>query len=187
MLSIHRIVAPAILAFTLSAPVLAQQPLTGMVTGTDIDRIEQLAEAYGPVERRSDDDGYWLRSEFDSIVYTISFLNCDDAHQNCTTVQFRAWWQSNGAHSVEAMNQWNRDRRFSAAYLDGNDNATIEWDVNLAGGVTAVNFDDSIQWWHAVVRQFRETVIDPGYAANPGSAPSTTPTAPSTPSTPRTK
>lgn len=175
---VRHLAAPAILAFCLAAPALAQQPLTGMVTGNDVDRILQLAQTYGPVERREDTDGVWIRGTMDDTVYTISFLNCDDSHANCTSVQFRAWWQSNGAHSIEAMNQWNRDRRFSSAYLDSNDNATIEWDVNLAGGVTATNFDDSIQWWQAVLRQFRESVIDPGYAEHPGSAPSATPSTP---------
>ena len=45
-------------------------------------------------------------------------------------------------------------------------------DVNLAGGVSAVNFDDSIQWWQAVIRQFREQVIDPGYGETTPAAPS---------------
>lgn len=156
----------ALLAFGLSLglgllPAVAQAQLGGMITGSDVDRIRDLAAAYGPAERRSDEDGIWIRNEIDGIVYTISMLNCDDAGGNCTTVQFRAWWNSEGQHSMEAMNQWNRDRRFSAAYLDNRNNATIEWDVNLAGGVTAVNFDDSIQWWHTVLREFRDTVIEP--------------------------
>ncbi len=152
----------------LSAP--AQAQLGGIVTGNDVDRIAELASAYGTAERRFDDieDGPWIRAEMDEVIYTISFLNCTDGQQ-CTSAQFRAWWTSEGAHTIEAMNQWNRDRRFSKAYLDANDNATIEFDVNLAGGVTAVNFDDTLQWWQAVLNEFLADVIDPGYAAMPGS------------------
>ncbi|MCA0205635.1 YbjN domain-containing protein [Pararhodobacter sp.] len=179
MISVRLFAVPALVALLGAGPVLAQQSLNGMITGNDVDRIAELARAYGTIERREDADGVWLRGEMDGIVYTISFLNCNDAHQECTSVQFRAWWESNGAHSMDRMNQWNRDRRFSAAYLDANNNATIEWDVNLAGGVTATNFDDSIQWWQAVVRQFREQVVDPGFEAA-GMAPS----APSTSATP---
>jgi hypothetical protein len=145
-------------ATTLAGPALAQVPLGGIVTGNDIDRVQEIASAYGPVERRNDPDGTWIRGEIDDIVYSISFLNCDDTHANCTSVQFRAWWESEGRISLDDMNQWNRDRRFSAAYLDDDLNATIEWDVNLAGGVTAVNFDDNLQWWRAVLRQFRDRV-----------------------------
>ena len=150
-----------------SAGVPAAAQIGGMVTGNDVDRIMDLARAYGTIERRQDDQGVWLRGDMDGTVYTISFLNCDDADQNCTSVQFRAWWESNGETTLDQVNQWNRDRRFSAAYLDSRNNATIEWDVNLAGGVTAENFDDNIQWWQVVMRQFRDEVADP--QGNPGS------------------
>lgn len=183
MFSIRTFLASAALTVAFALPGLAQVNLAGMITGDDYDRVFEIAAAYGPVERRSDDTGQWLRGEMDSVVYTISFLNCDDNHANCTSVQFRAWWESNGAHTMEEMNQWNRDRRFSAAYLDSNNNATIEFDVNLAGGVTAVNFDDTVQWWKAVLAQFVTDVVQPGYdaARGSGSAP-TTPTPPTVPS-----
>ena len=164
MTPLRTLVLPALATAFLAGPAQAQ-PLSGMITGNDVDRIMALARAYGTIERRQDDDGVWLRGEMEGIVYTISFLNCNDAQVECSSVQFRAWWESSGAHSLETMNQWNRDRRFSSAYLDDRNNATIEWDVNLAGGVTAVNFDDSIQWWQAVVRQFHDDVITPGYEA----------------------
>jgi len=158
----------------LPSAMLAQTPnLSGVITGQNVDRIAEIARAYGPADRRTDnaEDGPWIRGEMDGVVYTITFLNCTNA-TDCTSVQFRAWWNSEGAHSMEDMNRWNRERRFSAAYLDSNDNATLEYDVNLAGGVTAVNFDDTMQWWQAVLREFRASVIDPGYeAAMPPAAP----------------
>jgi hypothetical protein len=152
-----------------TAPLDAQPALGGMITGMDIDRIAQIASTYGPAARQPDDDqGPWIRGELDGTIYTISFLNCQQA-TNCTSIQFRAWWNSEGAHTLEMMNDWNRQRRFSDAYIDSRGNATIEYDVNLAGGVTAVNFDDTVQWWQAVLREFRSSVIDPGYeAADPG-------------------
>tara|TARA_R110002072_G_scaffold131095_4_gene270443 strand:- start:536 stop:1090 length:555 start_codon:yes stop_codon:yes gene_type:complete len=152
-------------AAAVALPAAAQVPLGGLITGDDFDRVLEIAAAYGPVERREDEDGRWIRGEMDDVVYSISFLNCDDGNRNCTSVQFRAWWESNGAHSLEAMNQWNRDRRFSSAYLDTRENATIEFDMNLAGGVTAVNFDDTVQWWQAVLGQFTEMVVTPGFEA----------------------
>lgn len=144
-------------------PLAAQVSLGGIITGNDIDRIVEIANAYGPAERRFDDaeDGPWIRGELDGVIYTISFLNCNQG-LNCTSVQFRAWWESAGAHSIEAMNRWNRERRFSAAYLNRENNATIEFDVNLAGGVTAVNFDDTVQWWQLVLREFANEIINPG-------------------------
>lgn len=162
------------------APLQAQQvSLDGMVTAADIDRIQAIAGAHATVDRRTRDDGsQWIRGEYDGIIYSISFLNCQ-AGAACTTIQFRAWWNSEGAHSMEAMNGWNRDWRFATAYLDEENDATVKFDVNLAGGVSAANLDDTVQWWHAAVRRFREEVIDPGYAATRPSA--AAPTAPVTP------
>jgi len=156
----------------LAAPQMAAAQLGGIVTGEDVERVVELARAYGPAERRHDDagDGPWIRAEMDGVVYTISFLNCTDG-VDCRSVQFRAWWESEGAHTIAQMNQWNRDRRFSAAYLDSDMNATVEFDVNLTGGVTAVNFDDTLQWWATVLREFTEEVIDPGFAGAAGNAP----------------
>ncbi|MCC5971196.1 MAG: YbjN domain-containing protein [Pararhodobacter sp.] len=155
----------ALVCFPVSSPLTAQAQIGGMVSGADIDRITELAGAYGPAERQFHDidDGPWIRAEMDDVVYTISFFNCTEG-ENCTSVQLRAWWESDDAHSLMQMNDWNRHRRFGAAYLDINDNATIEFDVNLTGGVTALNFDDTLQWWQLVLTEFVETVIEPGYA-----------------------
>lgn len=163
-----------------ASPGIAQAPgLAGMITGQNVDRIAEIARAYGPAERRTDgaESGPWIRAEMDGIVYTITFLNCTDGAL-CTSAQFRAWWTSEGAHSLQAMNDWNRERRFSAAYLDSNGDATLEYDVNLAGGVMAVNFDDTVQWWQAVLQEFRSTVIVPGFEAMPPAPQAPAPQAP---------
>jgi hypothetical protein len=162
--------------FLLAGPAFSQANLGGMITGADFARVAQIAGVYGPAEMRAEDGnpGPVITAEIDGIFYSISFLNCN-TRTDCTSLQLRAWWESSNAHSIEAMNTWNRDRRWSAAYLDQDGNATIEFDVNLAGGITAVNFDDTMQWWDAVLREFRAEVIDPGYAAagitGPGSSP----------------
>lgn len=152
-----------------AVPIMAQAQIGGMIFGSDIDRIAELASAYGPAERRFDniEDGPWIRAEMGDVVYTIGFFNCDNG-ENCSSIQLRAFWESEGAHSLERMNQWNIENRFGAAYLDSDNNATIEFDVNLAGGVTAVNFDDTLQWWQLVLSEFVANVINPGFAAVTG-------------------
>lgn len=154
----------ALLISIAALPQPATSQIGGMITGVDVDRVVELASAYGPATRRFDDadDGPWIRAEMDDVVYTITFLNCTDG-VHCTSLQLRAWWQSDGAHGLEQMNDWNRSRRFGTAYLDTNRNATVEFDVNLAGGITAANFDDTLQWWREVLREFTEAVIEPGY------------------------
>ena len=168
-MSIRVLTLAAGVAASLGLPALAQSvQLGGVVTGTDVQRVLELAQAYGPVETRQDEDGTWLRAEYGGLVYTIAFLTCNDQLVNCTSVQFRAWWESENRITLEQVNAWNRDRRFSDAYLDASNNATVEWDITLAGGVTAVNFDDALQWWHSVIMQFDEEVIAPVFGGTSG-------------------
>jgi len=169
MAVLRKLTCALVLSGLLALPQMAHAQLGGIITGQDVDRVAELARTYGPAERRFDDaeDGPWIRAEMDDVVYTISFLNCI-AGTDCTSVQLRAWWESAGAHTLEAVNQWNRERRFGAAYLDSSNNVTVEFDVNLAGGVTAVNFDDTLQWWQVVLREFVNQVVDPGYDAQGG-------------------
>ncbi|WP_128415146.1 YbjN domain-containing protein [Thermus tenuipuniceus] len=37
---------------------------------------------------------------------------------------------------LEELNEWNRGRRFSRAYLDKEGDPWVEWELDLAGGVT---------------------------------------------------
>ncbi len=52
------------------------------------------------------------------------------------------------------MADWNREKRFGKAYLDGDGNATVDMSVNLHGGVTRANLDDTIDWWRLVLVEF---------------------------------
>lgn len=153
---------PAICALAIGLMLATPAPaqLGGIITGDSIDRVAQLAGRYGPAERQYDDpDAPWVRAEMDGVIYSITFLNCDNG-RDCSSVQLRAWWDAPNDYSVAAMNRWNRDRRFSKAYLDAGGNPTVEFDINLAGGVTAVNFDDTLQWWQVVLEEFVAEVID---------------------------
>ncbi len=50
--------------------------------------------------------------------------------------------------SLKAINEWNKTKRFSRAYLDNVDDAVIEADLDFEGGVTEKNIE-------AFIRTFR--------------------------------
>ena len=58
------------------------------------------------------------------------------------------------------MNAWNRDRRFGKAYIDADGDIAIEMDVNLWGGVTPKNLDDTFDWWRIVLERAGEVFED---------------------------
>jgi len=60
--------------------------------------------------------------------------------------------------NVNTVNDWNKSKRFSRAYIDGDGDPCVELDYDLEGGVT----DDNVKVWFdtvtAIVRSFKTHV-----------------------------
>jgi hypothetical protein len=130
-----------------------------LITASDVDAIANLARGYGSATVQTDDVGDpQILGRIDGIRYTVSFYGCVNG-ASCTTLQFRAAWTNPGSATLETMNAWNQDKRFGKAYLDYSGDPVIEWDVNLFGGVTAANLDDTFDWWKLVLQSFAEEAL----------------------------
>ena len=88
--------------------------------------------------------------------YTVAFFDCTQ-NRDCQSVMFRAGFRASG-QTAEQMADWNREQRFGKAYLDEAGNPVVEFNVNLAGGVTRANLPDSVDRWQAVLAAFAEHV-----------------------------
>ncbi|WP_372004275.1 YbjN domain-containing protein [Tistrella mobilis] len=158
MTSIRGVVVAAALGMMLLAPqaVAAQQ----MIDGSDPDQILNLARGYGSANLEKSDNGDPLiRGRIDGVGYAIFFNDCTN-NRDCDTLGFYAGWTDTnvtGAHVAE----WNRSKRFSRAYIDDEGDPVLEFDVNLKGGVSRRNFDDTLDWWKTVMLDFRDQVINP--------------------------
>jgi hypothetical protein len=62
--------------------------------------------------------------------------------------------------SLDKVNQWNKEKRFSRAYLDGDGDANVEWDIDLEGGVTMGAVREGIRTFQTVVQIFKDTDLD---------------------------
>ena len=113
------------------------------------------------------DLGYRARLETDNIgdplivssvtgtEFSMQFYGCDeDSHDGCTLILFSAGWDFEDGVDASAIAEWNRDTVVSRAYLDDENDPWLEWAVNLFGGVTRTNFEDTFDWWEVVVGQF---------------------------------
>ena len=144
--------AAFVLCATLSgtSPALSQS----LVTANDVDQIVNIARGYGSATLEQDAAGDpFIRGRMDGVLYVVNFYGCTEG-TNCTTLQFRAAWNPTDTVTLAQMNDWNRDMRFGKAYLDAANAPTIEWDVNLFGGVTTTNLDDTFDWWKIVLARF---------------------------------
>ena len=99
-----------------------------------------------------------ITSGVGGTTFQIFFYNCTD-NRECATVQFHSGYDTNGSVSVESMNEWNRSKRFGRGYIDDENDAVLEMDVDLDdGGVSRLLFIDNIEFWQSLVGDFEEHI-----------------------------
>jgi hypothetical protein len=80
--------------------------------------------------------------------YKIVLLNYPNS------LQLYAGFKSGGKVTLETINTWNREKRFSRAYIDSDKDAVIESDLDLEGGVTNESIDEFIRTFRTSLKDF---------------------------------
>ncbi|MET3925081.1 YbjN domain-containing protein [Devosia sp. 2618] len=146
-------IAGAALAATLSAPSQAQT----MLTGSDTGEILSIARGYGKAELTKQSNGDpQISGNMDGLDYHIFFQNCTK-NKRCEDINFYIGFLDNKP-SLEDINDWNRNKRFSRAYLDSDDDACVEMDLDLVQGVSAKYLESQFDLWEQIVHQFSEHI-----------------------------
>ncbi|SEQ43456.1 Putative sensory transduction regulator [Devosia sp. YR412] len=134
------------LALTLSAQ--AQD----LLTGADTDAILTAAKVLGTAELHTQPNGDPLiDATTNGTAYQIYFKNCT-AHAACEDLNFYVGFQIQPG--LDDINAWNRDKRFSRAYLDERGDAVVEMDLDLVQGVTPNYLSSQLALWEQVVAEF---------------------------------
>ncbi|WP_157944578.1 YbjN domain-containing protein [Mangrovicella endophytica] len=127
---------------------------------TEPERIAESLRGFGSaVVEKAENGAPMIRGRIEGTGYAVFFYQCNDDQAACKSIGFYAAWEGVTATS-EAINRWNSNRRFSRAYIDDSGNPAVEMDINLYGGVTVANFEDTADWWKIVIGTFRKEVID---------------------------
>lgn len=125
-----------------------------LIDATDPGTIAEIARGYGAVEVTRDSEGDpMLRGRMEGRQYLVVFYGCDRG-LNCTNIQLRAAWVNTGSVTPQTITDWNRENRFGKAFLDSENDPVVQWDVNLFGGVSRANLDDTFDWWRLVMEGF---------------------------------
>ncbi len=130
-----------------------------LITGTDYDEMIAALEKGGfKVSLSEDDDGDPLiESTDDDEPFTVHFYRCDDDHK-CDAIQFVSGWNLDDGISLSKIEAWNREKVWGQAYRDESDDPWIAYAVNLYGGVSVENFEDSVEGWHNIMRDFEKHI-----------------------------
>ncbi|NNG04724.1 MAG: hypothetical protein HKM95_11565, partial [Inquilinus sp.] len=88
------------------------------VSGADVARI--LTQAALKPKLSIDSYGDPLISVTSGgLLYELQFYGCETPEpRECESLMFSAGLESNGTMTADGMNHWNRDRRFTRAYLN---------------------------------------------------------------------
>ena len=128
-----------------------------MVDGTNVDEIANVARGYGSVtmDKASNGDPM-ISGKIEGVSYYLFFRNCTD-NANCEDLNFYAGFLDN-KQTMDAINAWNRDKRFGKAYLDSDLDAVIEFDVNVEYGISDKNLDSTFSVWSLILKQFADYI-----------------------------
>jgi hypothetical protein len=150
----------ALLAAALS---LAALPAAGqeLIDGSKVDDIVTLARGYGAATLEDQPGGApRIAGNINGVPYYVFFMNCAAAAP-CEDINFYAAF-AGVKPTMDALNAWNRDKRFGNAYLDADLDAAIEFDVNLEHGVSRDNLDAAFSLWSVLLGEYTAYV---GYTA----------------------
>ncbi len=143
----------ALAAVFLAAPATAEE----LLDGGKVDEILAIAQGYGSATLEKQDNGNpRIAGNIKGVPYYVFFMNCP-ADAACEDINFYAAF-ADIKPTMDALNAWNRDKRFGNAYLDSDLDAAIEYDVNLEYGVSRDNLDAAFRVWSVLLEQYTEYV-----------------------------
>jgi len=130
------------------------------VTATNAYTILQAVHEYGytaTMETDSDGDPK-ISGKVSNTSFNVYFYGCTD-NTDCKSLIFKAGYNLTDGMSAMKINEWNRTKRFSRAYIDDEGDPFLEMDVNLDyGGVSDGNFQDTLDWWRVSVESFEKYI-----------------------------
>jgi len=83
-----------------------------------------------------------IRSSSDGVEFGIYFYDCK-GNKRCKSLHFSVGYDLADGASLETVQQWNADKRFTSAYLDDESDPFLQMDINTDGGITQQNFEKS--------------------------------------------
>lgn len=82
---------------------------------------------------------------------TIVFLSSSGKN-----LQLWSYVVGGGKVTLEKVNEWNKTKRFSRAYLDSDGDPNVEYDIDLEGGVSTGAVREGIRTFGIVITAFKD-------------------------------
>ena len=140
--------------FLAGAPVRAQ-----MIEASDAGKLATAMQGMGwQAKLGKDGEGDPLiTSKISRTEYVVQFYGCTD-HTKCGSVLFSASYNVKKKMTAQDANAWNMKKRFGSVTIDKDGDPRLTMSVNLFGGVSAKNFEDTVDYWRLAVTDFEKQI-----------------------------
>lgn len=136
------------------------QSRSKLLDATDPERIAATIQDLGYRARLEieDDKNTTIYSSVGGTEFVIQFLSCDNGFAECKVLLFKVGYDLADGTSLETVETFNEQTIIGRAYLDDENDPWLEFSVNLYGGVTRTNFEDTFDWWEVIVAEFENHI-----------------------------
>lgn len=164
-----RLLAAVALAAGMATAAMAQDTQFGsaeagatgaqLIDGSTFDLIlASFARNGFDVELTEDSEGAPLiKSTRTDEPFSVYFYSCTD-NTDCGFIQFTTGWNMENGITLAKVDEWNATKVWGQAFRDDDKDPWLSMAVNLKGGVTVENFDDTVDWWKVVLREFEKHI-----------------------------
>jgi hypothetical protein len=155
------------IAATLIAASLWQSPPMASPDGAEVMDVRQpavvavlLVEAGMRADRLENRVGDpFVGSNANGKPFSIQFYDCTE-DRDCRSIQFYTWYKREAHFTAELANEWNAQKRFLRAGVDGEGDLAIYLDIAAEGGMTRANFRDTLGWFVVMEAEFRKFLAE---------------------------
>ncbi|MGB0799024.1 MAG: YbjN domain-containing protein [Planktomarina sp.] len=145
----------------LTASVLAATSASAeQIKASDPDGLTNFLVAEG-IDAKLGEDDYGdpiIRIKYYGTNFSLYFYGCNEA-QNCQSIQFYVGYRTQGSWSDDQATTWNRERRYSKAYVTDKGSSRLEYDVYTGDyGVHPDDFVEMFSTWTRDIEDFEAEI-----------------------------
>lgn len=136
------------------------QTRSKLLDATDPERIASTIQDLGYRARleTADDANPVIFSSVGGTEFAIYFNTCDNGFTQCRVLLFKAGYDLDDGTTLDVIEAFNERTLIGRVYLDDENDPWLEFAVNMYGGVTRKNFEDTFDWWEIIVAEFEDHI-----------------------------
>ncbi len=171
------LIAASVAVMSASQPGLSYAQSDQFIEQVTGRQMQRLVQSWGYRADLTDDSERdpLIRTAMSGANVSIVFYNCTkEGVRSCEAVQFSAGFNMRGKVPPYKINEWNQKQRYLKAFLDKDNDPFVQYDIALAGGVSAENLKLALKRYETNLGlfmshvEFKKIVVIAVQHLNPG-------------------